>query len=193
LNETDLGKIQTNLQKYWPLLLFFAAAILFAFNFKLTAFQAFLDEHETLGIFACLAAYILLGVTPIPAEPITLLIVAWKGPLPAIIVAAVGNTAAAMAEYYLGGSIRDVTDFESRKASLPFHLNELPVNSPAFLIFGRMIPGFGTKFVSIAGGVYQVPMPTYLWTALVSNLIGAAFVGLGGYGIIEVVRNLLHL
>jgi uncharacterized membrane protein YdjX (TVP38/TMEM64 family) len=78
-----------------------------------------------------------------------------------------------------------MTDFEKKKAKLPFSLGRLPVDSPVFLLLARMLPGFGTKFVSLAGGLYQVPMITYLWTTTVSNLIGAVFFVLGGYGLIK--------
>jgi uncharacterized membrane protein YdjX (TVP38/TMEM64 family) len=129
----------------------------------------------------------LLGVTPIPTEPITLLVLAWKGPLIAIILATVGNTAASYVEFCIGGTIGDLADFEKKKEKLPFHLSKLPINSPVFLLCARMLPGYGGKFVSIASGVYRVPMFTYFWTTFVANLIGAIVIVFGGYGLITLI------
>ncbi|MCE5207446.1 MAG: VTT domain-containing protein [Chloroflexi bacterium] len=168
-----------------PVILFVLAATIFALVFDIDALKKFLQENEKLGLIICLAAYILLSVTIIPSEPITFLVLAWKGPLPAILLAALGNTVAALVEFVIGGNIGDLADFEAKKEKLPFHLGRLPFNSPVFLLLARMLPGFGPKFVSIAGGVYKVPFITYLWTTAVANLIGAAVVVLGGTGLIK--------
>jgi len=48
------------------------------------------------------------------------------------------------------------------------------MNSPLFLLLARMLPGFGSKFVSVAGGAFKVPFITYLWTTVAANLVGAA-------------------
>jgi uncharacterized membrane protein YdjX (TVP38/TMEM64 family) len=143
----------------------------------------FVLEHENLGVLILLAVYALLGATFVPSEPLTLLLAAYYGPLPAAMIATVGNTLAGMLEFYIGGSIGNLADFEARKARLPFHLGKLPMRSPLFLFLGRMLPGFGPKFVSLACGVYRVPMRTYLWVVFVSNLLGAILVAWAGYGL----------
>lgn len=91
-------------------------------------------------------------------------------------------------DFYVGKGVSNFADFEKMKAKLPFHLGQLPMNSPITLIVVRFLPGYGSKFISIAAGVYQVPMITYLWTALVANLIGAIVIVAGGYGLIKALK-----
>lgn len=174
--------------KYIPLALFIVAAFILVKYINTALLKEFLDQHEKLGFLACLSAYVLLGVTVIPSDPITLLVITWKGPLAAILLAAMGNTLSSIVEFYVGRSIGDLADFEKQKEKLPFHLGQLPVNSPVFLIFARMLTSYGSKFVSIAAGVYQVPLSTYLWTTLVANLIGSVLTVVGGYGLIKLFK-----
>lgn len=176
------------LYKIIPIMIFVIFAVIFAFTFDINVLKEFLEKNEKLGLIICLFIYILLGVTLIPAEPVTLLILAWKGPLVAIIMATLGNTLTGTLEFAVGGNIGDLANFEAKKEKLPFHLGRLPIDSPAFLLLARMLPGFGSKFVSVASGVYQVPIRTFLWTTFVANLIGAAFIAFSGYGLINLFR-----
>jgi uncharacterized membrane protein YdjX (TVP38/TMEM64 family) len=164
------------------------AAAMFAVRFDVSSLAIFLQKHEAIGIFICPVVYLLLGLTFIPSEPFTLLVLAWKGPLLAILLATLGNTLAAIVEYFVGNGIKDLTDFEKKQEKLPFHLGQLPINSPVFLLLARMLPGYGSKVVSIACGVYHVPMITHVWTAVVSNLVGAALVTLWGTGLIHLIK-----
>jgi uncharacterized membrane protein YdjX (TVP38/TMEM64 family) len=172
-------------RKYIPLAIFFVAAFLLARTISLTSLREFLEKYEQLGPIVCLFAYVVLGVSLLPTEPITLLVLAWIGPVAAVILSTFGNTLAAVVDFYVGKSVGNFADFEKMKAKLPFHLGRLPMNSPITLIVVRFLPGYGSKFISIAAGVYQVPMITYLWTALVANLIGAIVIVTGGYGLIK--------
>jgi len=187
LSEINVENSKTKYGKYLLLVLFLIGAVIFALNFNLTDFRAFLDGHEQIGAVACVCVYFLLGVTPIFSEPLTLLVLAWQGPLVAIVVASIGNTGAGVVEYFIGRGMRDLTDFEAKKARLPFNLGKLPISSPVFMLLGRMVPGLGAKVLSIAAGVYKVPMFTYVWTTLVSNVLGAALVVMGGYGILKLI------
>ncbi len=187
-NNDDGESLQSKLSIYILLALFIVVVLIAARHFDISYVLNFLQKYEQFGIVGFLLAYVILGVTPIPTEPVGLLFLAWKGPVPAILLATVGNTLAAIVEYYIGGSVGGLTNFEQKKEKLPFHLGRLPINSPAFLILGRMLPGFGPKFVSIACGVYKVPMFTYLWTALVAHFVGATILMLGGY---EVIKRVL--
>ncbi len=174
--------------KYVPLAIIVIGALLLAFNFDVSELDALLKKYAKFGILICLFAYVFLGITVIPSEPVSILVLAWKGPVVAILLATVGNTLAAIIEFYIGGGIGDLTDFEQKKGKLPFNLGKLPVNSPVFLLLARMLPGFGPKFVSVVSGVYQVPMGTYLWTTVVANLLGAATIVLGGTGLLALIR-----
>jgi uncharacterized membrane protein YdjX (TVP38/TMEM64 family) len=171
-----------------PMAIFIIVAIIFAINFDITKMNDFLQMNEGTGIFICLAVYLLLGVTLIPSEPVTLMVLAWKGPYIALLLAVIGNTLAAIVEMLIAGKIGDLSDFEKKKENLPFHLGKLPMNSPVFLLLARMLPGFGPKFVSVASGVFHVPIFTYLWTTLTANIIGAVLVVFGGYGLINLIK-----
>ncbi|HEX7974066.1 MAG TPA: VTT domain-containing protein [Anaerolineales bacterium] len=142
--------------------------------------RSFIRESGWLGLLVSVGLYGLLGASPIPSEPLTVLISTIFGPFTAMLVAAFGNLFAALIEFYIGMKIGDVASFHKKKENLPLGIGKLPVNSPTFLIFARMLPGYGPKFVSILGGVYRVPLWRYIWTTLISTLIGAAIFAYGG-------------
>jgi uncharacterized membrane protein YdjX (TVP38/TMEM64 family) len=71
---------------------------------------------------------------------------------------------------------------------LPFGLDKLSVNSWQFLIFGRMIPGYGGKIISILAGMHQVPMRRYLWTTALTNFCGSLMLAYGGFGLIKLIK-----
>jgi uncharacterized membrane protein YdjX (TVP38/TMEM64 family) len=146
-----------------------------------------LQKNPGLCYIILLAVYAGLGFTVIPSEPLTIFIVSICGPLVAIILATVGNTLAAMVEFFIGEKAGDFSDFEKQRSKLPFHLGELPINSPVFLILGRMVPWFGAKFLSVVCGAYQVSLFTYIWTTLLANVVGSCVVAYGGYGLIRLV------
>jgi len=150
---------------------------------------ALVERNKEAGIGISLVVYALIGATVIPSEPLTLLLTAAYGPVLAIAVATVGTTLAALVEYFIGGSLGDLADFERRKEKLPFHLSQIPIDSPVFLFLGRMLPGFGSKFVSLACGVYNISLFTFVWTAVLSNLFGAAMVAMGGFGLLTWIKG----
>lgn len=156
----------------------------FLFN-DMKAIQNFIAENGALGLGVSILVYGVLGATLVPTEPLTVLIGAVFSPLIATIAATVGNTLAAFIEYYLGQRISNAASFEANKHKLPFGLGKMPVTSPIFLIFGRMIPGYGSKLVSVLSGIYKVPMGLYLWTTLVPTILGAALFAYGGFGILH--------
>lgn len=177
-----------NLEKWGktiPIVLILLAAVFFATRFNLTQLRGYLDRHAYMGYVMSILVYVLLGITPVPSDPVTLLLVAWKGPFVAVGLSTLGNSLAGIIEFYIGGSIGDLTDFEAKKKKLPFHLDRLPINSPAFLLLARMIPGFGPKFVSIASGVYKVSFLTFLWTTALSVFLGMVLLVSGGYGLLK--------
>jgi uncharacterized membrane protein YdjX (TVP38/TMEM64 family) len=153
------------------------------FLFDLTRIKAFISQAGAWGIVISIIFYALLGMTLIPSEPFTLFIGALFGPVYATIIAGIGNTLSAMVEYYVGTHIGSATDFMEKKHKLPFGLGNLKVESPLFLIGGRMIPGYGPKVVSILAGVYKVPILRYIWTTAVPIFIGSAIFAFGGFGI----------
>jgi len=132
--------------------------------------------------------YPLLAPTPITTDPVTVVMGVTYGPLIGAGIALVGNTLAAMVEYFLGRRISRSTNFEKSKEKIPFGLGKLPVNSVAFLVFGRMIPGYGGKIISILAGAYKVPIKRYLWTTVLTNTIGSAILAYGGFSLVETIK-----
>ena len=147
--------------------------------------RAFILGSGWVGVVVSVLIYALLGISPIPSEPVTVLISTIYGPFQATLVAGVGNLLAAVVEYYIGIGIGDVASFEKQRARLPFGLGRFPVDSPIFLIAVRSLPGYGPKFISVLAGIYRVPMYRYLWTAAIPTLVGAAIFAYGGFGLIS--------
>lgn len=138
------------------------------------------------GVFAPLvmiALYGVLGLSPIPSEPLTLINGALFGSVWGTVVAGTGNLVAAVVEYYLGKGINNLSNFEERRRKLPFGLGNFPADSIWFLLGARFVPGYGPKLVSVIGGVYKVPLRRYIWTAAIPTYVGAALFALSGYGL----------
>jgi len=155
----------------------------------LKAIQAFISDNGAMGLGVGVLVYGLLGATLVPTEPLTILIGAAFNPLIATIAASLGNLLAALIEYYLGNKISNAANFMKMREKLPFGLGKMPMTSPIFLIFGRMVPGYGPKLVSVLGGMYHVPLGLYLWTTAIPTVLGAALFAYGGFGILQ----LFHL
>ena len=148
----------------------------------------FISDNGALGLGVAILVYGVLGVTLVPTEPITILIGAAFNPLIATIAASLGNTLAAMIEYYLGQRISNASNFMKMREKLPLGLGKLPMTSPIFLIFGRMVPGYGSKLVSVLSGLYHVPIGLYIWTTAIPTVLGAAIFAYGGFSILHLFR-----
>jgi uncharacterized membrane protein YdjX (TVP38/TMEM64 family) len=143
------------------------------------------------GVAGPLVAILLYGIfaaTPITTDPLTLIGGAIFGPVVGIAVSWMGNNLAATVEYYVGKRLDEMSTIREAKAKLPFGLSKLPVNSPWFLIFGRLIPGYGGKVISIMAGMYHVPVKRYLWTTALTNLLGSVLLSYGGYNLAHLVK-----
>jgi uncharacterized membrane protein YdjX (TVP38/TMEM64 family) len=147
--------------------------------------EDFITSMGALGPLVSVMLYGALGASPIPSEPLTMINGAVYGPLMGTIIAGTGNTVAAVVEYYIGQGIGNAADFEEKRKDLPFGLGRFPVDSVWFLLGARMIPGYAPKLVSVAGGIYRVPMLRYIWTTAIPAFIGAAIFAYGGYGLIK--------
>lgn len=150
--------------------------------------RAFLLSTGQIGLVISVGLYGLLGASPIPSEPLTVLLSALYGPFYITIVATLGNLLSALVEYYIGVKIGDASDFEKRREKLPFGLGKFPSDSVAFLILARFLPGYGAKFISVFSGICHVRLWRYVWTTVLSTLIGAAIVAYGGFGILNLFK-----
>jgi uncharacterized membrane protein YdjX (TVP38/TMEM64 family) len=118
--------------------------------------KTFVVHAGVLAPLVMIALYGLLGASPIPSEPLTLINGALFGPLWGTLIAGTGNLLAAVVEYFIGTGINNVANFEDRKEHLPFGLGRFPADSIWFLLLARFVPGYGPKVVSVVGGVYKV-------------------------------------
>ncbi len=143
------------------------------------------------GLAAAVFLYALLGASPIPSEPLTVLVTTVAGPLTATLIATLGNTLASVLEYIVGRRLGEVANFDRQRQDLPLGLGRFPVDSVWFLLLARSLPGIGPKFVSLSAGAYRVRLWRYLWTSLLSNLWGAAFFAFGGYGLLVGIMRLI--
>ncbi len=183
----DMPPKQTSWSHILGILLFLVllVVILFFISKEMENLQDFILRSGFTGMLVSLGLYGLLGLSPIPSEPLTVLLSTVYGPFLAALVAGAGNLIAAVIEYALGSRISAIASFEERKKALPLGLGNLPVNSVPFLLIARMLPGYGPKFVSVLSGVYRVPMWRYLWTAAIPTFIGALIFAFGGLELIN--------
>jgi uncharacterized membrane protein YdjX (TVP38/TMEM64 family) len=149
------------------------------------AIRTFIRSHGAPGLALAVLVFTSLGATVIPSEPLTLLIVTLFGPLVATLVSSLGNLGAALVEYYLGTRLGHASGFIQRKEHLPWGLGKLPVSSPVFLIFGRMLPGYGAKLIGLLSGIYRVPLTRFLWTSAIQTVLGAASCAYGISGLLS--------
>ncbi len=154
------------------------------FSTELNQVKSFLEQAGPYAFVIAIVIYGILGASPIPSEPLTAVLSGIFSPWKAMLVATLGNSLAAMVEYYLGGHIGNIANFKEKRDLLPFNLGKFPADSPMFLIFGRMIPAIGPKVISLTSGIYKVPLWRYLWTTFVTNFAGAALIAYGAAGLI---------
>lgn len=153
---------------------------------------AFIGNSGWIGLLISIVLYGILGASPIPSEPLTVLNSTIFGPFNATLAAGLGNLLAALVEYYIGKRLNAVGNLSEKMKKLPFGLDRFPVDSPIFLIGARMLPGYGPKFVSLLAGVKHVSIWRYIWTTLVSTLIGAALFAYGGFGLLNLLPFYHH-
>jgi uncharacterized membrane protein YdjX (TVP38/TMEM64 family) len=168
-------------------LLLILLAITFIAKREMTQVKEFISSSGWAGLLVTVLIYALLGATPIPSEPLTILASTIFGPFYATLAASFGNLFSALIEYFIGHQIGNAANFKQRREKLPFGLGKFPVDSPVFLIGARNLPGYGAKFVSLVAGMYRVQLWRYCWTTFVATVPGAAVVAYGGAGIIHLL------
>ncbi len=139
-----------------------------------------IESFGIAGPLACVVIFSILSVTPIPTDPLAVAVATLFHPLLVMAILWTGNTAAALLEYRFGKTIRNITSYEEKKHALPWGLGNMPIGSVWVLTFGRMIPGYGSKVISILAGVYGVNRWRFFWTTAVINLGGALMYTVGG-------------
>jgi uncharacterized membrane protein YdjX (TVP38/TMEM64 family) len=156
---------------------------------ELAQIKTFIVDSGPYGILLSMVLFGLLGATPIPAEPFTILLSTIYGPFWAMVATAIGTLLSALVEYFISNRIGNAANFEVWRQKLPFGLGKVRVDSPAFLIGARVIPGYGSKFVSLVSGFYRVPLLRYTWTTFIATLLGAAITSYGGYKLVNLLTH----
>lgn len=168
-----------HLKNYGYILGIIIIAISFTLVFRHQSFIAnLLYKSGPLAPIVALILYPILAMTPIPTEPITLITTATYGPFISALLAGFGTTTATLLEYFIGYNLK--TPLTTKKPK--------NVNSPAFLIFGRMIPGYGSKVVSFLAGTSHCPLKLYLWTSAISSFAGAFLISYSSFSILALIK-----
>jgi uncharacterized membrane protein YdjX (TVP38/TMEM64 family) len=160
-------------------------ALIIIFRNDIKHVEKLIPTSGALGPLLSILLMGILSVTPIPTDPIVILNGALFGPWIGILTSWMGNNLASVIEYFIGHGLSQIADLDKIKKKLPFGLGKFPADSIWFLLCGRFVPQVGGKIVSLAGGFYRVPFVRYLWTAVLSNLLGSVLLAYGGYSILH--------
>jgi len=144
-----------------------------------------------LGPAVVVFLFAVTAATPVSAEILLLSSGALFGPLIGSLTNIVGILISSMVEYYFGEKLFDAKTFARTQKKLPAALRKLPVESPLFLIGGKLLPWIGAKMVNLAAGAYRVPLSRQIWTSLIACLPGALFWGIGGNRLMLLFKTLL--
>lgn len=161
------------------------AVILLSTTLNLEDVTDFIKANRAQAALISLGIYILMGFTFVPSSPLTLFLSIFLGPLPAILIAALGNTLAALLEYRLGVVAGDIFNVDDLRAKLPWGLGKRPITSPLLLLGVRFLP-VGKRGFSLVCGAYHVPMPRYLWTTALIYLLDASILALFGTSLVKI-------
>ncbi|NMB84109.1 TVP38/TMEM64 family protein [Candidatus Roizmanbacteria bacterium] len=177
--------------RFWTLIgMVFLVVAVFYVAKNMRDVRTIVSRAGLAGPVVLIFLYGFFAVTPITTDPLTVVSGVFFGPIGGVFISWIGNNLAAMVEYYFGRHIGKVANFKKIKEKLPFGLSRLPVDSPWVLIFGRLVPGYGGKVISIMGGIYHVPVRRYLWTSALTNFFGSLLLSLGGYQLIHFLKLL---
>lgn len=184
--------IRLNIKKrVWEFISLLIFLTLFYFIFKETDFLIeFITNSGPLAPFIAILVLTILGPTPIATDPIVILMGVTYGSFIGMIIGAIGNTGAMFIEYYFGSKLAEIFEYEKTKEKLPKFIQKFPLDSWVFLIFGRMIPGYGSKVISLIAGAEKVNIKTYLWTSIVSGIFGAFVLSYAGTEIFKLFKQL---
>lgn len=163
-------------------------------------FKKYLNHIEYLihilgifGIFLSFLLYPLIAFTPLPSDPVSILVIAVYHPLITFFIIWLGNTTIAIIEYYIGHHLNQKMNYADKLTKLPFGLGNLPIESIKMLLLGRIVSGYGNKLISMLAGAKQVPLKRYLWTSALTNMWGALILTIGGHGLKNMVHFIINL
>jgi len=161
-----------------------AAVILVSMTLNLNDAKDFIRANRGQAALIGVGVYTLMGFTFLPSSPLTIFFAILLGPIPAILIAVLGNTLAAVLEYRIGNAAGDIFNFDNLREKLPWGLGERPLTSPLLLMGARFLP-VGKRGFSLVCGAYHVPMSRYLWTTSLIYLLDASFISFLGVGLVR--------
>jgi uncharacterized membrane protein YdjX (TVP38/TMEM64 family) len=164
-----------------------AAGIVYYIGENQDAVASFIRAMGALGPIVSITLFGLLGLSPVPSEVLSIIVGVVYGPLWGTLISFSGYMIASWIEYYVGGGLAKMTDFEERRQHMPFGLGRFPANSPLFLIFTRVIPGYGPKMVGIVAGMYKVSLWRFTWTGAIPAMLGSAVFAIGGNQLVNLI------
>lgn len=176
-------------KKIWQIIsiIFIVILLYFGFRENRQISQILIDAGPFTPIVAVIIL-ILLAPTPITADPIVILLGGIYNPFIALIIGTIGNTFAMFIEYFFGAKLAEIFEYDKEKKKLPKFIQKFPADSWVFLIFGRMIPGYGSKIISLIAGAEKVNIRTYIWTSIVSGIFGAAILAFSGAEVLKLLN-----
>jgi uncharacterized membrane protein YdjX (TVP38/TMEM64 family) len=154
------------------------AAVLFGWLDAIGGPEALRERFGWSAAVILLTGQAVSGLWPVPASEVLALANSvlhgfWLGAL----LNWTGWMLAALLQYTLFRHLARDLDVERSFAMLPGWLTRFPVEHPAFLILGRVVPlPAGPQIVGCAAGALRVPLWRYLWCAAIGIAPGAMFI-----------------
>jgi uncharacterized membrane protein YdjX (TVP38/TMEM64 family) len=160
-------------------------SIFLATRYSLEEIKQFMQANPQWIFLLSMGVYVVWSMTLIPSFPLTAFLALTVGPLQASILGTLGMTLAGLLEYLMGAQMSRVIDIEKLWLKLPKRLREMPIDSPLFLILGRMVP-VGPKLVSTIAGARKVNLWRFLWTTVLLSLVGAVIPAYAAVGVFKI-------
>ena len=167
------------------IVLILGVSIYLATRFSLEEIKQFMQANPQWIFLVSMGVYVVWSMTLIPSFPLTAFLALTIGPLQATAIGTLGMTLAGMLEYLMGGQVNQVVDVEKQWRKLPQKLQALPIDSPWFLILGRMVPA-GPKVVSTLAGARKINLWRYFWTTVLVSLLGAVLPAYAAVGVFKI-------
>jgi uncharacterized membrane protein YdjX (TVP38/TMEM64 family) len=141
----------------------------FLLAFLVIKFQPHVEHAiRSIGIFAIplgIAVFAVVASAPFSVtDALAIMNGAVFGPIAGSVVDVVGLVLAAMLGYWINKHASHMLDLPAYLERLPAWVKRFPVGSPAFLVFVRVIPGFGGTVATATAATFKVPVWVHVWT-----------------------------
>jgi len=144
--------------------------------------------RESYGVAAPLATvpiHVVLAITPFPSDVVSIANGAFYGFPVGVGLSWLAWWVAALLEFGLGRRTRTDFDLGSSVSRMPGWLRRFPVDHPAFLIGGRLVPWLGGHVTSFVPGAAGVKLFRYAWCSAIAVVPGAIVMPAIGAGLMN--------